>query len=108
MERWRRNKKQQSECLHVSHGEQLQILMRHFSYYRSMSLKIKSKNLPFDTVNKLTLTADTAAWCLKMERAGKHQRQQHEGFAGDTGTAELCLHSQYLTHLESGNEKAFT
>lgn len=72
-----------------------------------MSLNIKSKNLPFDTVNKLTLTADAAAQCSKMERAGKHQRQQHQDFAGDTGTAELCLRSQYLTHLESGNEKAF-
>lgn len=63
VERWRRNE-EWSECLHVSHGEQQQILMRHFSYYRSMSEK-----LPFGMVNKLTPPADIAEWCSKMKWA---------------------------------------
>lgn len=68
VERWRRNE-EWSECLHVSHGEQQQILMRRFSYYRSMSEK-----LPFGMVNKLTPPADIAEWCSKMKRAWKCQR----------------------------------
>lgn len=108
MERWRRNEKEWSECLRVSRGEQQRILMRHFSYYRSMNLRIKSKKLLFCTVNKLTPAADTAMQCSKMKQAGKCQRQQSQGSAGDTGTAQLCLHSQYFTRLESGNEKTFT
>lgn len=107
VERRRRNK-ECSECLCIPHGEQQQILTRCFSYYRIMSLRFRSKTLLFCVVNKLILAADTAVQCSKMKQAGKCQRWQCQGSAGDAGAVLLCLYSWYLTRLESGNEKTFT